>query len=208
MIVSLSIFSCGCFNPFGSSKSPTRILKAFWQVLTVFLARKKVPKSSVSGNSNRIGCRFGCNPANKSNETHPPPTQKRGQRGKHLRVSLSASPKPLRFGCPAWDLGYMAVGQRPVPVVNIKVGGKWMFIHHKMGSPLVLTHIWTKSSSWEALVDSYFQPKENGSASIARAPGSRRQEERRVGLLGLCLHASPQASQPKLSARKQRGGGE
>ena len=26
----------------------------------------------------------------------------------------------------------MAVGRNPVPLVNIKIGGKWMFIHPKM----------------------------------------------------------------------------
>ena len=26
----------------------------------------------------------------------------------------------------------MAVGQNPVPLVNIKIGGKWMFIHPKV----------------------------------------------------------------------------
>ena len=26
----------------------------------------------------------------------------------------------------------MAVGQNPVPLVNVKIGGKWMFIHPKM----------------------------------------------------------------------------
>ena len=31
--------------------------------------------------------------------------------------------------------GHMAVGQNPVPLVNIRIGGKWMFIHPKMGSP-------------------------------------------------------------------------
>ena len=30
-------------------------------------------------------------------------------------------------------LGHMAVGQNPVPLVNIKIGGKWMFIQPKMG---------------------------------------------------------------------------
>ena len=34
---------------------------------------------------------------------------------------------------------HMAVGQNPVPLVNIKIGGKWMFIHPKM-EPLVMPH--------------------------------------------------------------------
>ena len=29
----------------------------------------------------------------------------------------------------------LAVGQNPVPLVNIKIGGKRMFIHPNMGSP-------------------------------------------------------------------------
>ena len=33
----------------------------------------------------------------------------------------------------------MAVGQNPVPLVNINIGGKWMFIHSKM-EPEVLPH--------------------------------------------------------------------
>ena len=33
----------------------------------------------------------------------------------------------------------MAVGQNPVPLVNIKIGGKWMFIHPKL-EPLVMPH--------------------------------------------------------------------
>ena len=28
--------------------------------------------------------------------------------------------------------GVLAVGQNPEPLVNIKLGGKWMFIHPKM----------------------------------------------------------------------------
>ena len=31
------------------------------------------------------------------------------------------------------------MGQNPVPLVNIKIGGKWMFIHPKM-EPEVLPH--------------------------------------------------------------------
>ena len=37
----------------------------------------------------------------------------------------------------------MAVGQNPVPLVNINIGGKWMFIHPKMepqGMPH--GHVW------------------------------------------------------------------
>ena len=34
---------------------------------------------------------------------------------------------------------HMAVGRNPVPLVNIKIGGKWMFIHPKM-EPWVMPH--------------------------------------------------------------------
>ena len=27
---------------------------------------------------------------------------------------------------------YLAVGQNPVPLINIKIGGKWMFMHPKV----------------------------------------------------------------------------
>ena len=34
---------------------------------------------------------------------------------------------------------HVAVGQNPVPLVNIKIGRKWMFIHPKM-EPKVMPH--------------------------------------------------------------------
>ena len=33
----------------------------------------------------------------------------------------------------------MAVGPNPVPLVNIKIGGKWMFIHPKL-EPELMPH--------------------------------------------------------------------
>jgi hypothetical protein len=36
--------------------------------------------------------------------------------------------KPWEF-CKSWDLG---MGQNPIPLVNIKIAGKWMFIPLKM----------------------------------------------------------------------------
>ena len=35
--------------------------------------------------------------------------------------------------------GELAVGQNPLPLVNIKIGGKWMFIHPKM-EPYAIPH--------------------------------------------------------------------
>ena len=34
---------------------------------------------------------------------------------------------------------HLAVGQNPVPLVNIKIGGTWVFTHPKM-EPLIITH--------------------------------------------------------------------
>ena len=42
----------------------------------------------------------------------------------------------------------MAVGQNPVPLVSIKIGGKWMFIHPKMGSPYVGYAPWPYVKQW------------------------------------------------------------
>ena len=48
----------------------------------------------------------------------------------------------LKSWCPL-VLCHMAVGQHPVPLVNLKIGGKWMFIHPKMArhrlSPMAIS---------------------------------------------------------------------
>ena len=54
---------------------------------------------------------------------------------------LVISPKLLSPPCgfSRMRLQDMAVGQNPALLVNIKIGGKWMFIHPKM-EPLVMPH--------------------------------------------------------------------
>ena len=50
-------------------------------------------------------------------------------------VQLSQDrPGPIRenLWCFGWDYSNMVMGQNPVPLVNIKIAGEWMFIHPNM----------------------------------------------------------------------------
>ena len=51
-----------------------------------------------------------------------------------LSPKAKAAPEPREFLMALWKLTdyNLAVGQTPVPLVNIKIGGKWMFIQPKM----------------------------------------------------------------------------
>ena len=60
----------------------------------------------------------------------------------HLATAPHPSLKhlvPGIVGSLLWKFQEMLMGQNPVPLVNIKIAGKWMFIHPNM-VPLVLTH--------------------------------------------------------------------
>ena len=59
----------------------------------------------------------------------------RRRRGSGLSHPTKTWKPPAAFS--VWS--DLAVGQNPVPLVNIKIGGKWMFIHPKM-EPQVMPH--------------------------------------------------------------------